>query len=444
MQLKKILAAAIVCAGIFIVFNNSLEVKQEKSAPAQDESMKRAQATFKEYCSGCHGALMQAFVDRKWKYGNSPEELRKSISDGRGDLEGGMPAFGKAFNEEQMNELVSYIRYGIENLDKYDFEKKSVADNIFEAEKFSFRLEKVVDGLESPWGMAFLPNGDMLVTDKSGELWRCKEDKSKTKITGVPEVLYKGQGGLLDIELHPNFAENKWLYLSYSIFKKEGGEILSATAVSRYTLKGNQLTESKLLLEALPYSTKRHHYGSRLEFDNDGYLFITVGDRGSRNVNPQDLSVYPGKVHRIHDDGRIPDDNPFVNRADAVNSIYSYGHRNQQGMVKNPTSGEIWTHEHGPRGGDEINIIKKAVNYGWPVISYGINYDGTVFTKLTEKEGMASPSCIGYRRLHHAEWISWKAIAIPAGKGICWWGLCAINMLIFVKSTVIKLQRRKS
>jgi glucose/arabinose dehydrogenase len=378
-------------AGLMIACDNSMAQNNEKDVLKPDSAMLRSKTIFTNYCSNCHGSLMQAFVDREWKYGNSPEALYKSIAEGRGGSEAAMPAFGKAFSDQQIKELVQYIRYGIENVDKYDFQEKTIASDTFKSEEFSFTLETVVNGLEIPWGMAFLPDGDMLVTERDGKLYRVKKGGILMEISGVPSVKSEGQGGLLDIELHPKFSENGWIYLSYSIFKPDGKEILSSTAVSRFRLKGNELIDKELVFEALPYSDTRHHYGSRLEFDNDGYLYITVGDRGAREVNPQDLSLFPGKVHRIHDDGRIPEDNPFVNQPGAVKSIFSYGHRNPQGLVINPTTGLMWSHEHGPRGGDEINIIQKGANYGWPVISHGINYDGTIFTTLTEKEGMEQP-----------------------------------------------------
>jgi glucose/arabinose dehydrogenase len=367
------------------VYSQNLQSSKSKI----DSLIIRSEGIYNEYCSGCHGVLMQAFVDREWEFGNSQDDLYTSISEGR--AEGEMPEFGSAFTNEQIEDLILTINYKIENLGKYDFEEEFNTSDIIKGEEFNFRLEAIAEGMESPWGMVFLSNDELLVTDKSGELWKVGKDRSKIEIKGVPEVLFEGQGGLLDIELHPKFSENKWLYLSYSIFKDGEDEPLASTAVSRYKLNGNELIDGELIFEALPYSDTKHHYGSRLEFDNEGFLYITVGDRGAREVNPQSLSLFPGKVHRIYDDGRIPDDNPFVNQADAVKSIYSYGHRNAQGMILNPSTGKIWIHEHGPKGGDEINIIVKGANYGWPVISYGINYDGTIFTEITEKEGMEQP-----------------------------------------------------
>ncbi len=392
--IKSIFSKNFIAYIIFIILFSSLTVACKKDTLQEmritdtelESIISRTEVIYKEYCSGCHGNAMQTFVDEEWIYGNSPKEIYTSIAEGR--AEGEMPSFKDGLSKKEMNELVVTILHQKKELDKYDLVEES---ETYQSKDFSFKLEKVVENLESPWGMVFLPEGDLLVTDKSGELWRVKKDKSKIEVTGVPEVLYKGQGGLMDIELHPNFSENNLLYLSYSIYKREGGEQLSSTAVSKYKLRGNKLVDGEMIFEAFPYSTTRRHYGSRLEFDNNGYLFITIGDRGARDVNPQNLSLFPGKVHRLYDDGRIPEDNPFVDEPDAIKSIYSYGHRNQQGMIKHPVTGEIWTHEHGPKGGDEINIVEKGLNYGWPVISYGVNYSGTKFTDLTAKEGMEQP-----------------------------------------------------
>lgn len=252
----------------------------------------------------------------------------------------------------------------------------------------NYTTEVVVPDLNIPWGMAFLPDGSMLINEKSGELIHFK-DGVKTTVEGLPEIYVHGQGGLLDIKLHPDYKENGWIYFSHSSTegKGDGGN----TAVIRAKLEGNKLVDYQLLYKAGSNTKKPQHFGSRLEFDNQGYLYFSIGDRGNRDENPQDLTRDCGKIYRIHDDGRIPEDNPFINTANAKKAIYSYGHRNPQGMIIHPETGEIWTHEHGPKGGDEINIIKKGANYGWPVISYGINYSGTTFTKFTAKPGMEQP-----------------------------------------------------
>lgn len=348
-----------------------------------------AKASYAEYCAGCHGEQMQAFVDRKWKYGKEDEDLFKAIKIGY--TEDGMPSYDTTFTDEEIYDLVAYIQTGIKNVDQYTFEAVDKPTGVVATQAMSIRLDTVVAGLTNPWGMTFLPNGDMLFTEKGGELFRLTEDGDQQLINGVPEVKSEGQGGLLDVELHPQFSDNNWIYLSYSKPKKEGDQTLATTAVMRAKLSGNQLSEQKMIFEALPYSNRRHHYGSRLEFDPEGYLFISVGDRGNREENPQSLDNHCGKIHRVYDDGRIPEDNPFVGQDNAMASIFSYGHRNPQGLARHPETGEMWDHEHGPRGGDEVNRIEKGKNYGWPVISYGINYNGTTFTNKTEQEGMEQP-----------------------------------------------------
>ena len=255
-------------------------------------------------------------------------------------------------------------------------------------EETTFSPELIVDGMQIPWGMVFLPDGSMLITEKSGEIIHFKEGE-KTQISNIPAVYNRGQGGLLDIELHPDFQENGWIYLSYS--SEEGDDKGGNTAIARARLSGNSLTDLQVLYKATPNTTGGQHFGSRLEFDDSGYLYFTIGERGDRDVNPQDITRDGGKVYRINDDGSIPQDNPFVNESGAKAAIYTYGNRNPQGMAKNPETGDIWIHEHGPRGGDEINILKKGANYGWPVITYGINYSGTPITDKTHMEGMEQP-----------------------------------------------------
>jgi len=248
--------------------------------------------------------------------------------------------------------------------------------------------EVIVSDLNIPWGFTFLPDSSMLITEKSGQLIHFKDGK-KTNISGLPEIYVRGQGGLLDVILHPDYKTNGWLYFSYA--SPDGKESGGNTAIARAKLKDNGLTDLEILYKATPNTTKGQHFGSRLIFDDNGYLFFTIGERGNRDENPQDITRDGGKVYRINDDGSIPEDNPFVNESNAKTAIYSYGHRNPQGMILHPKTKEIWTHEHGPKGGDEINIIKAGKNYGWPIISYGVNYSGTSFTDITEKEGMEQP-----------------------------------------------------
>lgn len=245
------------------------------------------------------------------------------------------------------------------------------------------------DGVSVPWGMAWLPNGDLLVTDRSGKLLRVKDGNLVAEISGLPKIYVQGQGGLLDIRLHPNYSDNGWIYIAYSSPEGEGDG--ANTAIMRAKLQNNTLVDSEVLYKATPNTTRGQHYGSRIAFDGEGYLYFSVGDRGNRTVTPQDLSIDGGKIYRLNDDGSIPADNPFIGNDKALDAVYSYGHRNPQGMATHPVTGRIWAHEHGPRGGDELNYIEAGKNYGWPVISYGINYNGTSFTDITEKEGMEQP-----------------------------------------------------
>ncbi|WP_378176536.1 PQQ-dependent sugar dehydrogenase [Aquimarina sp. SS2-1] len=252
----------------------------------------------------------------------------------------------------------------------------------------NYTTEIVVPDLQIPWGMVWLPDGSMLITEKSGELIHFK-DGTKTQVSNIPEVYNRNQGGLLDIELHPKYDENGWIYLTYS--STEGSEKGGHTALIRAKLENNQLTSIEKLYKGTPNTTRGHHFGSRIEFDNQGYLYFCIGDRGNRDENPQDITRDGGKVYRLNDDGSIPEDNPFVDKNQAKKAVFSYGHRNPQGMAINPIDGKIWIHEHGPRGGDEINVINKGLNYGWPVITYGINYSGSAITDITSKEGMEQP-----------------------------------------------------
>ena len=257
----------------------------------------------------------------------------------------------------------------------------------------SFRVETFATDLDTPWGMVFLPDGRMLVTEKRGNLRIVEADGTMSEpIAGVPEVCRCGQGGLMDVQLHPDYEENGWLYLAYSDRKKSGSSS-AFTAVMRARLDGMRLVDQEDIYKAPQevYSGQSRHFGSRIVFDEAGYLYFTIGDRGRRE-QAQRLDVPNGKVHRLHDDGRIPEDNPFVGQPDAVASIWSYGHRNPQGMDRHPETGALWAAEHGPRGGDELNHIGKGFNYGWPVITYGINYSGSKITDLTEKEGMEQPA----------------------------------------------------
>ena len=257
-----------------------------------------------------------------------------------------------------------------------------------ESSDIQYEHEVVVPDLQIPWGMDFLPDGGLLITEKSGEIILFK-DGEKQQIQGVPEVYNRGQGGLLDLVLHPDYDSNGWIYITYS--SSEGSGEGGNTALIRAKLENGELTQQEELYKATPNSTRGQHFGSRITFDDEGYVYFTIGDRGARDENPQDLSRDGGKVYRLNADGSIPDDNPFVGKKNAIEAVYSYGHRNPQGMVFNSDTGEIWLHEHGPQGGDEINVVEKGANYGWPEVTYGINYDDSPITEETTGPDFQDP-----------------------------------------------------
>lgn len=337
-----------------------------------------------QHCASCHGENLDRFAAREWVYGNSVREVASTLKHGRPAI--GMPEFGKAMTDAEIEQLAIYTIERVAQVPAVVPSSFNLNDTIHSLD-LSFILEEVAgEQLNIPWGIAQLPDGDMLVTEKSGSLFRVR-NKVLTKIEGVPPVVVRGQGGLMDVILHPDFKKNKWIYLSYAD-GPQPNEI--NTTIARAELHGNQLKNVTPIYHALPNSNSGVHFGCRMFFDEKGYLFFGIGDRG-RMQNAQDLSNHNGKIHRIHDDGRIPADNPFVNTPNAVGSIWSYGHRNPQGLIYDAKTRTIWENEHGPKGGDEVNIVKKGLNYGWPVISFGINYDGTIITNDTIMPGMENP-----------------------------------------------------
>ncbi|MGY2882651.1 PQQ-dependent sugar dehydrogenase [Thermostichus sp. OS-CIW-28] len=252
----------------------------------------------------------------------------------------------------------------------------------------AFRVVTLAQGLEHPWGMAFLPDGTLLVTERPGRLRRVTpQGLDPQPIAGVPEVFAQGQGGLLDIALHPNHAENGWIYLSYAAPGPGGG----GTRVARARLGEGGLQDLEVIFDMERKTPARQHFGSRLVFDEEGFLYISTGDRGERH-RAQDLGDSAGKVLRITGAGGIPADNPFVGQAGALPETFTYGHRNIQGMARHPETGAIWSHEHGTQGGDEINILAPGVNYGWPLITHGREYTGEpVGQGLAAAPRLASP-----------------------------------------------------
>lgn len=287
----------------------------------------------------------------------------------------------------------------------------------------NYRVVTVAEGLRNPWSIAFLPDGDMLVTERPGRLRVVRNGRLlPDPVAGLPAIRVGGQGGLLDVVPHPDFARNRLLYFSYSKPNADSSE--GTTAVARGTLSNDRLTNVQEIFEAKVWSRGRGHHGSRLAFDRNGYLFISLGDRqvppqGDLEAHPaQDLSNHFGTIVRLHEDGRVPADNPFVNRAGALPEIWSYGHRNVQGLVIHPETGDVWATEHGPQGGDELNLISAGKNYGWPVVGYGVNYrSGSAIHSGTMRQGMESPTHIWVPSIATSGLMLYTGTAFPEWRG---------------------------
>jgi aldose sugar dehydrogenase len=311
-----------------------------------------------------------------------------------------------------------------------------------ESEGVKLKVEVVTDSITIPFGMDFLPDGRLLVTDRAVGNIVVVNTKSgkKSLLQEVPKVVGKGDCGMLDILVHPDYANNGWIYFSYS----EGDDSSSTMVVDRAKLDGLKMVQRQRLFTALPYYKKPLHHGSRLVL-KDGYLFIAMGEKTDLQDSAQTLNNHLGKVLRIFEDGRVPDDNPYVNTPNAKPEVWSYGHRNSNGLALNPVTGELWEHEHGPKGGDEINIIKPTLNYGWPVISYGVNYDDTPVNEgLAEKEGMEPPLYYYKPSIAPSGMQFYTSDVIPAWKGDLFIGamvLKHLNRLVIRDNKVVKEER---
>ena len=265
---------------------------------------------------------------------------------------------------------------------------RAAAQDVERSQQHTFQVETLASGLEHPWSLAFLPDGGILITEREGRLRLFKDGELQSEeVPGVPEVVARGQGGLLDVALHPDFSENGLVYLSYAGAGDDGVN----TEVARARFDGRALQDLEVIFRAEPKVGGGNHFGSRLVFAGDGTLYVTLGDRYSYMEEAQSLENHLGTIVRLNDDGSVPEDNPFVGREGARPEIFSYGHRNVQGLALHPETGALWSHEHGPQGGDELNILKPGANYGWPLITYGIDYSGAIISEETAAPGMEQP-----------------------------------------------------
>jgi glucose/arabinose dehydrogenase len=294
--------------------------------------------------------------------------------------------------------------------------------------KTKITVTEVARGLEHPWGLAFLPDGRMLVTERPGRLrYVTRAGELSVPVAGVPKVYAEGQGGLLDVVLDAAFESNSTLYLSYAEPAADG---TNGTAVARARLDGGQLADVKVIFRQQPKFESKHHFGSRLVFARDGNLFVTTGERNSQRDKAQDLGTHLGKILRITPDGGVPADNPFVGREGVQPAIWSYGHRNSQGATLHPGTGELWIVEHGPRGGDEINLPRAGRNYGWPVITYGREYSGPSIGEGTAKAGMEQPAHYWIPSIAPSGMVFHSGSAYPAWKGQLFVGALAAQQLV--------------
>lgn len=354
---------------------------------------------YAELCAGCHGANLEgatasSLLDDVWHNGGDDESLAGSIR--AGFPERGMPAWSATLPEKEIRAFVIYIR---ERRAKHWRENTSfpppARSIVFHSRRHSFRLETWVDGFEEPWGIAFLPGDRAVVTDKRGELRLIEAGRLvPAPIAGLPAMALGGDFGLLDVCAHPDFGVNGWLYFSYTEPPRiQDGWTAGQTCVMRARLRDGRLHDHQLLHAMTPERYRgKIGTGCRLLFDRTGHLLFTIGDRNhSLGSLTQDLTLTAGKIHRVTDDGRIPADNPFVDVPGAAGTTWTFGHRHPQGLAIHPATGDLYATEHGPRGGDELNLIRRGRNYGWPLVTHGMNYEGTVLSEFRSLPGYESP-----------------------------------------------------
>ena len=343
----------------------------------------RYASNYLTYCAGCHGDRLEKFTAKQWMDETGCIDRAEHPGEFRPSACPPLPTL----STKEIKELADYVKQGIPS--DRSLLKPAVTANIIRSEAYNLVIDTVVTGLEVPWGLAFLPDGNLLISERKGRLHTFSQGKLSAPIEGLPPIMAFGQGGLLDLALHPEYDKNGWIYISYSALDTTSSEQIGSTGVMRARLKGNRLTDQQILFTGSPATDKGHHWGCKLAFDGKGYLFFGVGERGQHFDFPQRLDNTNGKIHRIHDDGRY---RPTILLWRLPGDPLHLQLRTSQCRERLSTpSREVWETEHGPMGGDELNLIKPGLNYGWPVISYGINYDGTILTELTEKEGMEQP-----------------------------------------------------
>lgn len=348
---------------------------------------------YKEHCARCHGKNLEggnapSLVDGVWLYGTGKSQRVRNIR--FGILQQGMPAFDEVFSRKQIDAISDYIG----KMESSVGSERPPLPEQLSTYDYNIRVERFAEGLEIPWAIEFLDDRTALITERPGRLRVVRDGKLLPEpVSGTPDVVPQGQGGLMDVAVDSDYVNNGWIYLSYSHELPSSKERSPAmTRLVRGKLEKNVWVNQEVIYEAPheTYRTARHHYGCRIVFSPEGHLYFSIGDRG-KSEHAQDLSRPNGKIHRIWPNGKVPEDNPFVGKPGALPTIFSYGHRNPQGLAVHPVSGRVWDTEHGPMGGDEVNLLAAGLNYGWPEISYGKNYNGSLLTEFEKKAGMAQP-----------------------------------------------------
>ena len=381
---------SITCIILFagIIITTSCVSGQEKA------SAEEAAVNYGKYRATCHGTtvtggMAQSLFDGIWQYGDGEGYVRRNIMFGIPHI--GMPSYEKTLSEKEIRAIVDYLYEG----EAAAGAKKPEPSEMLETMDYEMQVDIWADGLEIPWAIVFLNGDTALITERPGNLRMVVKDQLLAKpVKGTPKVLHEGQGGLMDVAIDPGYSSNGWVYLAYShaLDKTQPGEKRpgAMTRLVRGRIRDMEWVDEQVIYEAPheTYRTTRHHYGCRIVFDKKGYLYFSIGDRGSQD-HAQDPKRPNGKIHRIYPDGTVPPDNPF--RDVGLPTLYTLGNRNPQGLSIHPVTDELWEVEHGPLGGDELNLIQKGKNYGWPVITYGKNYNGTTITEYTRKEGYEQP-----------------------------------------------------
>lgn len=382
---------------MYVVLNIALAFSVV-SVNAFGQEPPEASSLYQRFCAQCHGADLQggnaqSLVDGVWSFGAGKSYVSRNIKYGITNL--GMPAYEDTLNDDQLKALVAYIL----GAEKEAGVEKPAPPTEIQTQDYVVGVEQWVTGLEVPWGIAFPDDRTALITERPGRL-RVVTDgaMAEAPVSGTPKVIAEGQGGLMDIAVDPNYAVNGWVYLAYShgsAHASKKGPVPAMTRIVRGQIIMGKWKNEQVVFEAPAetYLPARYHFGCRLVFDREGHLYFGIGDRGMGEM-AQDLGRPNGKIHRVNPDGTIPADNPFINTLGAIPSVYAFGNRNPQGLAIHPSDNTLWESEHGPMGGDELNVIQAGKNYGWPIATYGREYNGQVISRSPHHAGVEEPTWI--------------------------------------------------